>query len=335
VPVDPRGREIIRLVEEFMRRADEADAEVLGRLVAHYGQLSRRLQDMIARVAAEAAEGALTPAQLERSVRYRSLLRGVAEELGRFEGTTARELTGSIEASLARGTADSRTVSELILGEYGLRGKFHEFSPRQAQSILAFTQPGGPLYARLEELTPFTADRVASGIAQGVSLGFSPSKVAGLINSSLGQGLTSALQMVRTAQLWSYREASRLNYLENDHIVGGWIWWAELDGTTCMACVEQHGTVHELDEVLDDHHNGRCTELPLPAGSNPSEFVEQTGEEWFRNQPEEQQRAQMGPQFHEAWQGGNFSLSDLVGSYQDSVYGEMLGNPTLAELLGG
>ena len=58
----------------------------------------------------------------------------------------------------------------------------------------------------------------------------------------------------------------------------------------------------------------------------------QTGEAWFREQPETTQLAMMGPGKLEAWQAGKFEFVELSTAYQDEVYGELLRETTLKEL---
>jgi hypothetical protein len=147
----------------------------------------------------------------------------------------------------------------------------------------------------------------------------------------LGQGLTTALRTARTAQIWSYREATRANYIANQDVVKGWIWFAALDSETCAACVAEHGTEHGLDEVLDDHYNGRCTMLPLTVtGVNDI----QGGADWLKAQDEETQRAILGKGKFEAWQDGRISLDQLATKHTDEVYGTMTAERSLKELIG-
>jgi SPP1 gp7 family putative phage head morphogenesis protein len=167
---------------------------------------------------------------------------------------------------------------------------------------------------------------------EGITLGYNPKKIARAFQESYGRGLTDALRMVRTAQLYSYREASRASYTANSDVVEGWIWSATLDGLTCMSCVAQHGTVHSMDERLNGHHNCRCAMVPkvilFPSA------ISEVGEGWFAKQPEAVQRKMMGPGKYEAWKAGKFDLSQLSIEREDKVYGAMRGEAALKDLLG-
>jgi hypothetical protein len=144
---------------------------------------------------------------------------------------------------------------------------------------------------------------------------------------------------VRTAQIKSYQLANHATYLANDNIVKGWVWHAEL-GSACLACTAEHGTVHELSETLDGHHNCRCAPIPQTVtyadlGLDIPETVEptQSGEDWFNEQPAATQRELMGPAKYEAWQDGKFGFGQLSATYDDPVYGQMRREATLGELM--
>ena len=58
------------------------------------------------------------------------------------------------------------------------------------------------------------------------------------------------------------------------------------------------------------------------------------GETLFRQQPEATQRRVLGPARYAAWRDGVFQLRDVVGEYQDDVYGPMRRARSLKELTG-
>jgi hypothetical protein len=84
--------------------------------------------------------------------------------------------------------------------------------------------------------------------------------------------------------------------------------------------------------LLDDHHNGRCTMIPMVVGAT-NEF-DGAGETWFNSLNEEEQRSIMGPGKLEAWRDGKFTLADVPVTRPDDVYGQMRNEKTLAELTG-
>ena len=161
-------------------------------------------------------------------------------------------------------------------------------------------------------------------------MGLNPKAIAARITKKLGMGLTDSLRMMRTVQIYSYREANRASYIANDDVVQGWIWYADI-ARACPACIAQHGSFHKLDERLNDHHNGRCTMLPLTIGRKNT--VE-SGEDWFAKQDEITQQRILGKEKYQAWKGGAFSFGELATTHNDAVYGDMTTTAPLWQLLG-
>jgi len=141
------------------------------------------------------------------------------------------------------------------------------------------------------------------------------------------------MRMMRTVQIYSYRDASHLNYQNNRDVVDGWIWYAKLDGLTCMSCVAMHGTFHSVDERLNDHHNGRCVAVPVTRLSDP--FIKEgDGKSWFEQQPEGMQKKMMGAGKYDAWKAGKFDISQLSKEQNNDVFGLMRSETPLKDLIG-
>ena len=327
--------EIIQLSMKFRAALLKRDEAALSRLVATYQNLYKRLGDKIDKLVDAIALEEPTRGQLVRMSRYRQLMAQIRGELGQYEAVVRAELEQIGAAGIEAGIIDSRRMVQFLADGYGIEAGFNNLPTDAIETLLGFLQEDGPLYKRLGELAPQTTNRVADALLEGVGLGYGPGKTArDIVRQQLGMGLTDAMRMVRTTQLWSYREASRASYIANDHIVQGWIWHAQLDGTTCMSCIAQHGSEHPLTETLNDHHNGRCAMIPIVPGMDKDFVVPQTGEEWFESLPEAQQRKQMGAHFHQAYQGGAFGIGDMTKVTENDVFGKMRVQTPLWELLG-
>jgi hypothetical protein len=166
-------------------------------------------------------------------------------------------------------------------------------------------------------------------IIEGVSIGFNPRKIASAIQDAFGGGLTDALRNTRTVQLYAYRDSARANYMTSG-AVSGWIWYAELDADTCMACVSEHGTFHELAEKLDGHYNCRCSPIPVVEGL--TEDV-QGGQAWFDGLSEAEQKNMMGPGKYDAYKAGLFEFSALSNQQDNEIYGTMRTETALKDLV--
>jgi hypothetical protein len=185
---------------------------------------------------------------------------------------------------------------------------------------------------RLDKLAGENALNVANTIIDNVALGKNPKTIAGLIRSSLGGGLTDALRMTRTVQIWSFRESSRAAYVANSDIVRKWIWYSALDPNSCASCIAMHGTEHDLSETLNDHHNGLCVAIPLVVGAkNP--IGENAGKDYFDNLAESRQKEILGESKWQALQDGKFGFSDLSVEKENDIYGLMRQEASLKDLL--
>ena len=263
---------------------------------------------------------------IENSPQYKRLLSNMEKELDNFTVVMGTLLATAAAASVALGLRHSEELVNAITG-----GGFQSLDPAIMRSLLEYLREDGALYARLGELTGSVVDEVKRIIIEGVRSGKNPRVIASLIQGAFGRGLTDALRMMRTLQLYSYREAARANYLETNGIVTGWVWFAELDADVCLSCVAQHGTIHPLEETLNDHHNGRCAPLPyIPEFGNP---VEQTGEDWFNSLSPAQQASMMGQGKFEAWQSGQFTFDKLSREVENDVYGKMRTETPLKDLI--
>lgn len=257
---------------------------------------------------------------------YKRLKRNADKELGKFVTVLETMLGTAGIAAITLGLAHSAELVNLSTA-----GGFVGVEPAFMRTLLKYLEPGGKLYARLSELTGTVLNTVISTITEGVSKGLNPREIASSIMSAFGGGLTDALRMMRTLQLYSYREAARANYIETNGIVTGWVWFAELDSDVCLSCVAQHGTIHSLEETLNDHHNGRCAPLPyIPEFGNP---VSQTGEDWFNSLAPTQQAQMMGTGKFEAWQKKQFSFEQLSREVENDVYGKMRTETPLKDLI--
>lgn len=318
----------------FRKQLDQQESKVLAGLVADYRRLYDRLQDKIDLLVAQIGDEQPTLGQLTRLTRYRSLMEQTERELIAYGVQVQNAVETAINAGLTIGPAHAnQLLSTAITGDFQLAARFNRLPKSALETMIGYLSPDSPLTKRIERLAPTTAATVIDTLKEAIGLGYNPRKTATMIRNAYGQGLTDALRLTRTAQLWSYREAQRYTWQANPEITSDWIWHANLDSYTCMSCVVMHGTVHPYTETLDDHHNGRCSMIPLVRGFDPV-VQDGAGKQWFERLPEAKQARQMGPKYFEAWKGGKFELDQLPTERENDVYGLMRGVTPLKNLVG-
>lgn len=322
--------DVLALLEQITAAAERQDRAALRRLIAAYGAFYRRIEPRVLAIAEQALRENLTAAQVRRLSDFRDLERAAAAELRDFSGLLIGEIVAGSVAAAALGSRHAQALLFAAIAGGPARDKrLRALSVEALDVITEFVRVGSPLRQRIELLAPFHAQRVADALIDAIAKGWNPRKTASAIQDVFGNGLTDALRMTRTAQLYAYRESTRQTYDLNG--VDGWQWYANLDGKTCMSCVAMHGTVHDNEERLNDHHNGRCVMIPIVDGQT---FVSGTGQAWFEQLPEAQQAEQMGRARWEAWQAGRFEFSKLSRERADDVYGQMRSEASLKELVG-
>jgi hypothetical protein len=345
MPNQPPVLDEVKRLRAALLRGDAAEAT---RLINAYGRAYQKLKGDIDALAAAIAELGpnATWGQVERLSLYRALLRQIQDEIGKFSNIAENELNDGANAAIAAALRDAQRLVQAALPSLNaaeIRAVWSTLNPDAVLTMLGFLGADSPLYINLSRLGPDVAALVAEKLREGIILGYNPRKVAQLIVDATGQGLTWALRTARTANLYAYRLSTQAVYQANAGIVTGWVWWAELGSPrTCMSCVNMHGSVHSVDEVLNDHHQGRCAMLPTTRSYAELGFpgipekpqVYQTGAEWFAAQSAAMQQQLMGRSMWDAWKAGEFSFSDLSVPYQDDVYGEMLREASLKGLLG-
>lgn len=310
---------------------------IAARLETAYQATLPRMQaaaQVLAQEYAEAVAAGRTGAGVLRQLDgYGALIRRVDVELRDFAGLarlTADELSA---LAVERGQLQAYTLAAAQVPDARLiAGAWLRPDPAALANVIRYADSEA-FREKWERFAENAARNLADTLVSGAAQGIGPQRLAGLINGWFGVPYAWAENSARTIQLYSYRASSHAAYAANERIVEGWMWWAALDGRTCMSCVAKHGTIHPHTEFCNDHHRGRCRPVPIVRGSTWAAGVE-TGEGWFNRQPEGVQRSMMGPGAYALWRRGGFALRDYSVPYQDEVYGEMIREATLRELRG-
>lgn len=311
----------------FKKAIDRQDAAALSRLAKTYSGLYKRLlPKMDSYILALSKLDKPTTGQIHRLAQYKSLLNSVEEELKKYAGYIEIEIQTEtrIAAELALKQAQK------YLADFGL--SMPQRVPTDAiMAILGYLTEGSPMWKRLSLYSAEHVARLADALTEGMAFGYNPTRVAKTFERIMGGGLTDAMRMTRTSMLHAYRDASHAQFIANQDVIDGWVWWSSKDTSTCMACLSQHGKVFPLTERLNGHYNCRCTELPHVKVWSESE---QTGEDWFSTLTDAQQKMMMGADTWQAWKDGLFEFDDFATTRHDDVYGDMLAKTPLWQLLG-
>lgn len=345
----------IDAANRFREQLAQQEATSAERMATIYARIYANLQRDAAALAEEIA--LMDPpsrSKILKLARTQQLLEQVKIQVGRFGGVVEGELTVIQDAAVRQGIDDALSLMAASLPpdlppqlQRAIVGSFARLPADAIEAATGMMSEDSPLRQRLtDKFGEWTAEQVERHLVDGIAAGMNPRRIAAMLEHNLqeglGSGLTSALSTIRTAQIKSYQTANFATYRANSDVVKGWVWHAELGPRTCLSCLAMHGTIHPLDEVMNDHDNGRCTPIPqtityADLGLDIPEKREeiQSGESWFNRQPESVQREMMGPGKYDAWKAGKFEFSQLSKEYDHPSYGTLLREATLAELTGG
>lgn len=345
-PPSPIQRELINTLIRFRKETGKRDAATIKQLADAYAKIFHRLSgelELELRRIFDKPESLVTRAYIRN--RLENLTGSVESELQKYQAVLASTIDTGADAALLQGSKHAVELMRLAtLGRKAITGiNFGALNPAQVNTMIAFLSPTSPLFSRIEQIAKFHAPVIRDRLTEAIALGFNPYKTAGNIEPFLSaiakefkidmaRPFADAVRMARTSQLYSYREATRANYQANSDVITGWQWMAETsDPNTCVSCLAMHGTIHDLDEVLDDHYHGKCAMLPIALGQAP--LSESAGLDFFNELSEQEQQARMGSGAFEAYKAGKFDFSQLTHQVDDDTYGTMRTTTPLKDLI--
>lgn len=347
--------EIFDAIERFRRELLTKERRVASELVRVYGEAWKRIRTELERIHTEyeaMKERGEKPGPdwIYQFNRARAFRDQVERELLAFaqyaEGKVREEQLEAIEA--AERHAEELTRRALGKPPAGIVVDWNRIDRASVETILGMTQADSPLHTLLLSISGEGAQAAEDALVQGMLIGKNPRDVAREMRKALGTQLSRALTIARTETLRAHREATRASYQANSDIVKGWVWHSAADERSCSACWAMHGTEHKVDEILDDHPNGRCEMVPITAtwgeigkryGIDLSDLPDtnpeiRLGASLFMQLPAEKQIKILGPAKYAAWKDGKFTLSDLVGRKRSREWGTHRYERSLQDLIG-
>lgn len=325
------------------RRQLAADyADTAARLQRAYGRILPNLQSAANGVNTRIIDWTnanpddrISAADVQGFKQFQDLLKRVEIEMKDFAVLVRNEAGGLQDKAIVTGLDGALEMAVDTSGNLAtiVQAMWNRPSPEALKTLIGYVD-GDAFRQKASVFGEKAAQNIADVVLSGVAQGMNPRAIARLTSSWFDIPYSWAENSTRTVQLYSNRAANQASYMTNPDVLNGWIWIAALgDSRTCMSCISQHGSKHTLDEVLSDHHQGRCTPAPWVKGTTWPDIIV-SGPNWFDAQPESYQRGQMGGALFNAWKAGAMQWSDMSEPYEDDVYGIMLREASVSGTLG-
>ena len=184
--------------------------------------------------------------------RYQTLISQLTANVTMYTNVATGAITNAQRASMQKAQSDTTSIISASMGggDKGAGLLSMAVLPEQAiNAVVGFTSDGTPLNALLKQRAKVTLSDVNQTLINGVALGHSPFDVAKRLDDQLGTMHWQNLRLARTEMMRAYREAQRVNMLQNADVLSGWKWSSALDRRSCTICIGQHGKVFPIDHV--------------------------------------------------------------------------------------
>ena len=341
--MDPEVRpgRIYQVAAEHRRALLAGEREAAARMVRAYGESWKRIQSELEYITrriedARRAGEEVSAAWLYRQRRWQALREQVLAEVQRFE----RQVEESVRAEQAEVVAaaqehareQAQAAAQTEAKAARIATTWNRLPVQATEDLVGFLTDGSPLRTLLMGLGAEAAAGVERALLTGLMTGQNPRKIARFVRQEFGVPLSRALTISRTEVLRSYRESTRRTYQANRHIIRGWRWLAAHQPRTCPACLAMDGSIHPLEEQLDDHPNGRCAMTPVLVDEEPP--ARETGVEWFERQDDATQERILGKAGLAAYKAGAVTLQDFVGRRYSEEWGTTRYARSLRQILG-
>lgn len=259
----------------------------------------------------------------------------VAAAADQFGADSAAETEAAQAAAADAGEEDAAALTTEALAPAGSLINpsllFNLPSPDAIQSLVGRSADGQPLGNLFESFGADAAAASRNALMTGIAMGDAPSVVAAGLQEAMGVTRSRAMIIARTEMLGSYRMAAHETYRANSDVLGYWLWSAS-GNNPCAMCAGMDGTLHDLNEDLNDHPCGKCSPLPVtkpwddilgPLGIDASDLEEtslgaegnyESFNDRFPSLPAAQQEAIIGTKAgYAAIERGDVTLRDFAG----------------------
>lgn len=295
-------------------------------------QVEQAIQAQVDALAYELANqpGAATMGQLQRSRRYHALMEQVRNELRKYEDYLEPRIRSGQADMITLALQHSQQAVNAVATQAQIVVPFNRLPVEAVNSMVGLAGDGSPLRAVLADASRVGPDALAQELVNGIALGRNPIQVARrALRMGLGQSFTRMQLISRTEQLRVYRQTTLQSY-EASRVVQGYRRLSARDERTCIACLFADGRYYATSAGFDEHPAGRCSLVPVLVSVPPVQF--ETGQQWFRSQPEVVQRRMMGAGRYDLWQRGEVSMDDMISRRWSDDWGGSLHPARLSDL---
>ena len=337
-----------QIINSFKRDIVRKDAERIELMLYRWLQVERALDNNINVLSQEIADRIInegrtpTAVQIMQMERYKALMNDANAEVSKYQ----RWANVQIKGWQADNFDDGRKMTDALfdaLTPAGVDFAWNRINKDAVEAIIGMCADGAPLFDVLKNrsINLIAVEASSQKLIEAVALGYNPRKTAEMMAAGLTAGLEEALLIARTEQARAFRYANDQVYKANRDMLNGWVWSAALDDRTCASCWAMHGTLHAVDEELDDHPNGRCVKMPITKswrelGYDIDEVnpAVRPGAELFAELSPDRQANILSPAKLAAYNAGAIDITDLVGQKQSDVWGSTRYELSLTAVLG-
>lgn len=333
---------IIATANRHLAALERDAAASVRTLQRRYSSIRDTLLTRIDRLQTAMSKQPLTRAELTQLREFGQLFNSVESQLGPQGRRLARASRALNNEAVRTGFEAGIGMGSLAAGSATVLPAFRAVAGSSIVQASSLVAENAPLFVRLSTLYGSEwAEFIGAQYINGVINGWNPRRTASVIRQTVTIAIPSDMErIIRTAQLYAYREAQRNTWISSG-VVDYWVWFSALDRRTCGSCWSNHGQRFPVTETLNDHHSGRCTAVPhtIALPNFPARDLGiADGESIFNGLSLEAQEAMAsagnwGSQWR-AYRGGAIDFSQMSREYQDRTYGVMRSQASLVSILG-
>ncbi len=327
---------VVTAMREFKENLLGHEAIEMNQMAGRWLTVENRLDALITQLSEDMSSKRergedISESSLFKMRRYQELRRQTEEEFGKY-ATYANDRIRQEQERLARKSLeDHQEAIELAAYPYNVGLSFDKLPYRAVEYMVGMSGEGKPLGDLLQSRLSFdprkdnsSADvwaRLTNSLTEGTALGWNPRKTTRAMKDDLTGGLNKAMCIARSEQLRTYRTVG-LNQYRESGVVSGYRRICAHDERVCAACLADEGREYNLDEILSDHPNGRCGQVPIVTGMPDIEWT--AGEDWYNQQSEDIQVSILGKELQQGLKDGSFVFDQLIHRSTDPTWGDSI-----------